>query len=645
MTELFINGVKADLEEQSFNYTLQVNDFFDLKTRQSSFSENIKLPKTSKNLKIFDLAGSYPHNSFIPYQKNITDYLVDGVPVAINAFGILKNTDSEYNFHFYDGNIDLYKAIEKLKLTDLPLDEFRHVKDFDAIINTWDNDLNYVYAVADYGGQIEHDNGVNIDFLVPSISLEWLWQTIFDITGFEYTISDGILENKYFTISDAYKDVGADGTFPSIVDENEIVVAGTDRYNGYVGKYVANLKLTDDSVTHMTNGTVFTAPNDGLYDIKINITKLFPMFILGSFMPMPQLALTEQPNSNPQSIRSIRAGSERTIPRNPSQQNVDYEGWGGEFIWRNIELNAGDKLSVLAIADEPFIIGHQENQQAQVNFVSEPISTQIIYKEAINVSLADYLSNIQIKDLFTEILIQNALTPIIDKNGIYRFYTLDERLNAPIIDWSDKFSRLLNEDYVIGEYGQNNRFTYKYNEDGEDHNDGNIEVNNAQLKDENIINSKFYSAEKELTLFNTISMLLPEFMLWKDDVKETDNGTEISYKELKNHYHWLEVKERNQGIKLTSKGLGGSANHNKFKYADFDIFKWQNIINESYSNIGDILNQMSLIEVEVKLTPLDVYQFDFYSRIYIKELSSIFIPNKITFKPNELAQVQLIKIA
>lgn len=645
MTELYINNELVDSEEQEFRFTLQVNDFFDLKTRQSSFSENIKLPKTSRNIKIFELAGAYPHSSNVPYQRNMVDYYVDGIPIVLDAFGVLKNTNNNYNFHFFDGNIDLYKAIEKLKFTDLPLDEFKHIKDIDAVINTWNNDLGYVYAVADYGGQSEHDNGVNIDFLIPSISLQWIWDKIFDITGYEYSISNGILDGKYLTISDAYKDVGAEDAFDSVVDESEIIEFGSDTYNHHIGKYVANLKITEDGVDYMTNGVIFTAQEEGYYDVKMNITRLFPRWTRYGFDVVPQLAITTEPNLNSSRIRSIVDGSEKTIPLNPSEPNVDYEGWGGEFVWRNTFLRAGEKLSVVAIAGRSFATNYQDIQEAIDDFIDEPIQTEIIYKPAIEVSLADYISDIQIKDIFSEVLIQNALTPIIDKNGVYRFYTLEERLEAPIVDWSKKFSRLLDEDYVIGEYGQNNRFTYKYNEDGQNHNDGNIEVNNVQLKDENTINSKFYGAEKELSLFQSINHLLPEFMLWKEDVKETDNGIEISYKEMKNHYHWLRVEEKIRGVKLTSKGFGTSGSNSKYKYADFEEFKWENIIDASYSSIGLILNQMSLIEVEVNLSAVDIHEFDFYSRIYIEELSSIFMPNKITYKPNKLAVVELIKIA
>lgn len=599
-TELIINGKEIDLPKQNFKFVLQVNDFFDLKTRQSSYSENIELPKTPLNLRFFEFAGTYPNNSDKPYQKLNTLYLVDGLPVVIDGFGILKNTDENYNFHFYDGNIDLYKAIEGLKLTDLPFDEFTHTKNIAGVKNTWENDLPYVYAVADYGGIPEWQNAINIDFLVPSISLEWIWNKIFEITGFQFQISEGILNNKWLTISDAYKDVSAEDAFEPIVDETKTLEFSAHTYNAHVGRYVANVIFADptEEIQHVEQGRVFTAPETGFYDIRHTITKTYPTWWHFYFGVMPSIGLTLEPRYLAHQIPSIIPGSLREVPPNPSEENVDYEGWGADILWSNIFLNAGDKIGIVAVADTGFDVGHQVNAWAQNTLIHDPTQTQFIYKPESEVSLPDYLSDIQLKDLFQEVLIQNGLTPIL-KDGVYRFYTLDERLNAPVVDWSEKFSRLLNEEYVIGDYGIRNIFTYQYNQDGENHNNGTFTINNEQLPDSNEIDSKFYGAERETTYFETLSINLPVFLLWEESVKETDDGTEITYKELKNHYHWLKVEEVTGTFPMTSKGYNTTGTASVVKYAEFDELKWQNLISEHYSQIGKILSRMSMVESSV----------------------------------------------
>ena len=46
----------------------------------------------------------------------------------------------------------------------------------------------------------------------------------------------------------------------------------------------------------------------------------------------------------------------------------------------------------------------------------------------------------------------------------------------------------------------------------------------------------------------------------------------------------------------------------------------------------------------MNLNALDIYEFNFFKRIYLKQLAGYFLPNKITFKTNTLAVVELIKI-
>lgn len=45
------------------------------------------------------------------------------------------------------------------------------------------------------------------------------------------------------------------------------------------------------------------------------------------------------------------------------------------------------------------------------------------------------------------------------------------------------------------------------------------------------------------------------------------------------------------------------------------------------------------------LSPLDIHQFDFYCRIYLKDLGAIFLPNKIKYISDDLSVVELVKIS
>jgi hypothetical protein len=78
----------------------------------------------------------------------------------------------------YDGNIDLYKAIENTTLGDLNLTGLTHTKDVATVVNTFTaTTLPYKYILADYNGQATYTSTsggtsattINVDYyLVPS---------------------------------------------------------------------------------------------------------------------------------------------------------------------------------------------------------------------------------------------------------------------------------------------------------------------------------------------------------------------------------------------------------------------------------------------------------------------------------------------
>ena len=93
---------------------------------------------------------------------------------------------------------------------------------------------------------------------------------------------------------------------------------------------------------------------------------------------------------------------------------------------------------------------------------------------------------------------------------------------------------------------------------------------------------------------------------------------------------------------------GGNINSDPFVYypclAYFKALRWNSLLENYYNGFNDILNHMRVYTCEMNLNALDIYEFNFFKRIYLKQLAGYFLPNKITFKTNTLAVVELIKI-
>ena len=195
---LYINGQLVDLDpKQHIAQTKQVNDLNSLQNRQASYTNKFKLPKTATNLKIMNFLTLPGNNSAIPYQKNECSlYSADtGECFVYKGWAVISDGGSDFEVVIYDGIIDLYKIIENVSLADLDLSELQHEKSISEILLSWTTNKPYKYILADYNGGTQIDYGfpnittptINIDYLVPSVSVAWLWNLIFTTYGISYS--------------------------------------------------------------------------------------------------------------------------------------------------------------------------------------------------------------------------------------------------------------------------------------------------------------------------------------------------------------------------------------------------------------------------------------------------------------------------
>ena len=191
--KLFINDIELDLPSNlKIARTKQVNDIGSLNNRQANFTQKIKLPKTKQNRLALNNLGSPADVSRIPYERNsIFLYNDTGQCEIYNGWGVITNTDRFYNLTIYDGSIDFYKAIENKNLIDIDLSDLTHTKNTATVVSSWNAASPYRYIIADYNGKLFFDDGgtevLNIDYLVPSVNVKWLWDRVFSFFGFTYT--------------------------------------------------------------------------------------------------------------------------------------------------------------------------------------------------------------------------------------------------------------------------------------------------------------------------------------------------------------------------------------------------------------------------------------------------------------------------
>ncbi|MEX2402647.1 MAG: hypothetical protein WD625_00875, partial [Balneolales bacterium] len=149
--QLYINGHEVDIYPEGINLNLQINDMGSAQDRQSSYSNTIRLPKTSKNQMVLGFLGTPGSMSRVPYTQLPCRYVVNGVPIVISGMVEVRATAGDYEVVIYDGVIDLTERLKDVTLSDLNYSDLNHYLSSANYTDSFGNTSGYIYGIADFG--------------------------------------------------------------------------------------------------------------------------------------------------------------------------------------------------------------------------------------------------------------------------------------------------------------------------------------------------------------------------------------------------------------------------------------------------------------------------------------------------------------
>lgn len=645
---LYINGIQLELNNNSkIAYTMQVNDIASVTSRQANFTKSIEIPRTPKNIKILEYLGVVGNVSVLPYQKNEINYYLNNDCIIFNGWGVISETGSDkYQLHIYDGVIDFFKIIENKNLGELELNEINHIKSLSAVTASWNdaNGLNFKYILADYNGKAKYASGTkfNIDYLVPSVSVPYLFDKIFD--KYDMTYSGDIFQsddfkNLYMTYP---KGVAASGELEDIYfNANCAFEQFSWIYDGITSLYMyVDGTEAYDNLNDIVNAKHFKVNETGSYKIEIS-GEICP---IGNSNELAGVQCNIWIGKNSIPIGNANNVSDLTLLR--SNVGGSYTSFYDCSAEKVITLNALDSLCIVI----------RQFDGKNLRYVNEKSSNPFKFKiskiEGSEIDFSTTFIDFKTKDFISEITNRYGLTIFKDKyTQNYQFLTLDERINqADKVDWSDKLVVKGNEKYIYGDYAQNNIFKYKYNDANSNYNDGYIKINNVNLTDEkDVINSKIYSPEKEL---NTVDFPYNShiYKLWNKEVDENEGTQEVKYKELDKRFYFIKSQDYHFG----SPTVVGSEylieqqtipTATTVSIESYSGVSYSEVIKNYYSEYSNILNNSKIISVKLNLNETDISTFDFKNIYYFKQFGEYFLINKISnWQPNKLTDVELLRI-
>ncbi len=649
---LYINGDVADLAPGTvIAQTRQVNDLNSLNNRQASYTNKFNLPKTAHNVRLFNHLSFAGNTSNIPYQKNECSlYSSSGECFVYNGWAVLSDGGDTYEAVIYDGIIDLYKEIENKNLSELGLTDITHDKTFNNIKDSWDTPLNYTYILADYNGDNTVNNpastglSANLDYLVPAVRVSYLWQRIFD--KYNFGRSGSIFDSDDFKSLWLTLPKG----IPNIQEQNTLVYEGRTP-SAYPANTIPSLRFimnvgenaveTQDYVTlqqgSQESGSVskkhIRIQQSGRY--KLELTGQIKAHVNTYYASNLPSAATMYICKNDQFTPLVNLRPWKLIQdRQPPEQPI--------IFMEEMNLEAGDTLCFLILSPN----------QPPGDFYLEPLTIFDIKLTHVTYSSMDF------NEAFTDFPIRDFLTEIVQRFGLtmyrrkyekhYDFLTLAESLEqSPMEDWSKKFVRKKNEEYITGDYAQQNWFRYLYNDKEQSHNDGYLTVANTNLPDStNLYTSRIYSPERAKTTY--LNRETNVYRLWDKEVVENpgENQPPIKYKALDKRYYLIRGDLKETGIYLQSNANSiQSGQCSKYYLEKYDGLPFYSIIDTYYAPLRRVLQNALVITAELWLSEADVANFDFKKRYYFEQLGGSFIMNKITnYIPGKTAACELLRV-
>lgn len=583
--KLYILGQEIELKGQEIAQTKQVNDIASLETRQANFTPSFNIPQTAKNIRTLNDLGILGNDSNIPYQKNEA-YLYSESGECFIYKGWAVFTEN-FKCNIYDGNLDIYKAIENKTLADLDLTALAHSKTLAEVVSTFNDSKPYKYILADYNGNVLYDTDkINIDYLIPSVKASWLMSKIEIFTGFTF--------NGSFRTDPDYINLWL--TYPkgTVADEGT-----TEIYDSVTG-LVASEGLT------YGNG-IFTAAEQ----ISINFTILDEV-----------IAYPEQPSFYYTLVATVN---------------------GVQVSGSIISLNIGDILQVEILTFGEGTFGGTYG----IGKINKYNSLSIDFLDELKgMTMRDFFNEIVWRFGFT--LFKNKYENVYNLKTVAEITNTESAIDWSdkfISKESEKyiFGNYAQNNFMRYKYNDENVI---YNDGSIAINNANLDHSKTIIQSK--IFSPELSESEALGFKTKVYKLWDKKQkkgaVWENGIKISNAETE--WKPLANRFYFMRSMDQSfENLAIGSKSLLSSKTVTVAPVESFSGLSFSEIISTNYTDTKKILNKSQIVTCKLNLKDIDIVDLDLSVPYFFKQLGGSFILNKVpNFISGSPTNVELIKI-
>ena len=266
MIQIFINGEELELEDLDFGINFQSNNIGDISTRNASYSNTVKVPKTPNNLRILGFISLVGNTSTAPYTILDTRVVSDGVEIITNGTSYVDSSDGDISLTIYDGIRVISDILGDKTLNDLDWSALNHNITYDSLQASWLNTSGYTYSVNTATRPNDIPNVIAyMNSLVPCVFWKNIWDMIFAQNGIGYSCD-------FFTSTDITKLLVMAETGGVVVNDSEV--------NEYIIGY--NLQFVDGRI--VSNAMNWLAGVTENYSIVISNLTIY-LTIIFQYLP------------------------------------------------------------------------------------------------------------------------------------------------------------------------------------------------------------------------------------------------------------------------------------------------------------------------------------------------------------------------
>lgn len=667
---IYIGDDLLDLDPSTvITISIQAIDVGDLKTRNVSYTNQLKVPLTENNCRIFGYVHSEWSRSVVPYQFNSCKIVQNGIQ-TMKGICILKRFDgSNFILNIYEDLFDIFKALDGKTLKDIdPIpDSIWDETEMDDERDSTDGIISAIYL---------NGNGTifDSDFFLPSFYYHTIITKILEFTGL--TVEGSIFSDSRFTdlvipwpgdefdytasisvpsfVAKGTKDEdtgsSVDPAFMAGITSGDILIIQVLNIQSTVGSVGSASGFSTMTEQTFTWGTIkfFYKVADGTETGTINISRSGSSGGMGDFM----MAQIYQISGNTITLEDIEVSSDQLSTITWSAVTVggagrslfalvtDYDGAGVSGP-SGYSLEATDNS--VGVSGATMAIFSKENVSSDGSVTGSGSSNgwgalhlSVYGANPFNVDWNLWWPDVQVTDLLKDFFTRFAAIPRqVDNRLIIK--TIEEIISdrSTALNWSAKLTKTKKPIDFTTQYAQENYFEYNNENNDETLGRGSLDIDNETLKPSG-------------TVFSSVFETCETTQAYRSAVIEFYDDTSVDNTDIK----------ESPGLKLlTLRDADGdddpitflSTPRSDYKVAYFvdpalpKDTKFQYFIDEFYAGYREALQKNKVIEKEYLLTELDIINYNSHKMIYDAE--GYYLINKIkNFIPDQVTTVELFKV-